>query len=70
MLQTLNLNADTNIDSVSGCDGAVCAFACSGGCIVGCLIGGGTTVAFGALGGTFGGSGTSIATAPAETLAS
>ncbi len=65
MLQTLNLSADTSIAAVSGCDGAVCAFACSAGCIVGCLIGGGTTVAFGALGGTFGGSGTAIASAPA-----
>jgi hypothetical protein len=63
MLTSLNLASDTSIAAVSGCDGAVCAFACSAGCLVGCLIGGGTTVAFGALGGTLGGSGTAIANA-------
>ena len=50
--------------SGSDCSGAKCAFACSGGCLVGCLIGGGTTVAFGTLGGTLGCSGTSIAIEP------
>jgi len=43
------------------CSGAICAFSCSIGCIVGCGIFGGTTVAFGSLGGVAGGSGTAIA---------
>jgi len=51
------------VDPLSSCNGADCAFACSVGCAAGCLIGGGTTIAFGALGGTMGGSGTAIALA-------
>jgi hypothetical protein len=35
--------------------GDVCTPSCAGGCAVGCLIGGGTTIAFGILGGTAGG---------------
>ena len=44
------------------CSGAICAFAAGIGCAVGCAVGGGTTIAFGALGGSIGGSGTAIAT--------
>lgn len=44
----------------TNCESIVCTFACAGGCIAGCLVGAGSTTALGALGGTFGGSGTAI----------
>lgn len=50
------------VAGAAGCSGANCAFGCSVGCLAGCAVGGGTTVAFGALGGTAGGSGAGIAT--------
>lgn len=44
----------------SGCSGADCSFGCSGGCAIVCIGSGGAGLAAAALGGTFGGSGTSI----------
>lgn len=66
MLQTLNLSGPSDMTTLSDCNGADCAFACAAGCLVGCLVGGGSLVAFGALGGTLGGSGTAIAISPVE----
>lgn len=54
-------DALTVAGAAAGCSGANCAFGCSVGCLAGCAVGGGTTVAFGALGGTAGGSGAGIA---------
>ncbi|WP_178075863.1 hypothetical protein [Paenibacillus oralis] len=45
-----------SIEPMDNCSGTLCSGACAVGCAGGCLVGGGTTIAFGALGGTAGGS--------------
>lgn len=44
-----------------GCDGVRCTFGCSGGCVIVCAATAGTATAICALGGTFGGTGASVA---------
>ena len=40
---------------VDNCSGTLCSGSCAAGCAAGCLVGGGSTIAFGTLGGTAGG---------------
>ncbi len=57
---TYQRKEDTNM--AVDCSGVACTFACAGGCIAGCAVSAFTATALGAIGGTFGGSGTAIAT--------
>lgn len=44
------------ITPLDNCSGTLCSGSCAVGCAGGCVVGGGTTIAFGILGGTAGGS--------------
>ncbi|MHC4294999.1 MAG: helix-hairpin-helix domain-containing protein [Planctomycetota bacterium] len=66
--ETASTQPDTPLESAltfagasASCSGAHCGFGCGGGCAIVCIASGGAGVAIAAAGGTFGGSGTSIA---------